>query len=204
MLFYQQRWPIIICCSLTHQTYVQVGAMSYDNGCSCSSGNPCVSSAMIYDTFPLLSGWSCSRFLHWLLHLRSPSSVSSRMSLQWDLFKWAPVSSVSLMYPINLMPLDPSLSKRFTPQTLIGVIIDALMVEEWHWSISHDDYYNVCKPKECSYTVNARKDAISIVTMLLGLIGGLVTALKLIVPRFVQVIRWQFKPKTTPQSVSGT
>ena len=60
---------------------------SYDDNCSCSYAGACITQSRIYYSLYSLAGWPCSRFLHWLLHLRSPSSVSSRMSLQCDLFK---------------------------------------------------------------------------------------------------------------------
>jgi hypothetical protein len=91
--------------------------------------------------------------------------------------------------PINATVLDASIPTRFSVNTTIGTMLDELMVEQWNWSINYDYYYAACQPSQCSYTLTAKNDAVYIVTTLIGLIGGLVTALKLIVPPFVQLIR---------------
>ena len=168
-------------------SFVHMDSLSYDNNCSCSSSSACTSSAFIYTSDDFLSKWYVPGFYIGCFILETLRQ--SRLECLYNATCLNQLRShLSSTVSTNLVPLDPALLKRFTPQTLIGVIVDALMVEEWHWSISHDDYYNACKPKECSYTLNARKGAISIVTMLLGLIGGLVTALKIVVPRLTAIV----------------
>ena len=81
--------------------------------------------------------------------------------------------------------LDDQMKSRFSPTTPVGEMLQVLMVEEWDWSSAYGDYFNECRPVQCSYTVRTRNDVIIIVTTVVGLIGGLVTALKLIVPCIV-------------------
>ena len=97
---------------------------------------------------------------------------------------------------MDLLPLNPLELLRFSPNTTLGVIIDAMMVDEWKWSIHHDQYYAVCHPIQCTYTIGNRNNLIGIITTLIGLIGGLITTLKLIVPRLVQFVRWRLKSRT--------
>ncbi|CAF3657481.1 unnamed protein product [Adineta steineri] len=70
----------------------------------------------------------------------------------------------------------------------IEELVDELMVEEWNSSTIYDGYYNECQPSKCSYSYQTRNDLIYIITTVIGLVGGLITVLKLIVPRVVQLI----------------
>jgi hypothetical protein len=82
---------------------------------------------------------------------------------------------------------------RSLPNTTINEILDRLMVEEWRWSPAYPNYFAACHPKECTYTVIGRNDAIYIVTTVIGLIGGLVTILKLVIPRAVSLVMYILK-----------
>ena len=88
---------------------------------------------------------------------------------------------------INATVVDPSLSKKFTVNSTVGDMIDALMVEQWNSSIAFANYYAECEPTECTYTIESKNDAIYIVTIVFGLVGGLVKILKLIVPRMISL-----------------
>ena len=89
---------------------------------------------------------------------------------------------------INLLPLNASVFNHFNPQTAIGLIIGELMVEQWNWTILYENYYAGCQPVTCTYTITTRNDAIVIITTLFGLIGGLVTVLKIVVPTTIVCI----------------
>ncbi|CAF1687753.1 unnamed protein product, partial [Adineta ricciae] len=72
--------------------------------------------------------------------------------------------------------------------TTIEELLNELMVEKWNLSSSYKNYYNECQPSECSYSAIAKNSAIYIVTTVIGLIGGLITALKIGVPRLVSFV----------------
>jgi hypothetical protein len=59
------------------------------------------------------------------------------------------------------------------------------MVEEWNATENYTSYYVECQPSECIYSYTARNGILYIVTTLIGLLGGLITVLKLLVPRLV-------------------
>jgi hypothetical protein len=90
---------------------------------------------------------------------------------------------------MDVTALNVSLSVQFFENSTIEDIIDQLMVEEWNSSSMYDNYYSECQPKQCSYTLTTKNSAIYIVTTVIGLIGGLITVLKLIVPRLVIFVR---------------
>ena len=84
--------------------------------------------------------------------------------------------------------LDPSLFSRYNITTTIQELINQSMVERWNLSITHQNYYDQCQPVACTYTIVTRNHAIYIVTTVFGLVGGLVTILKLIIPRLVKYV----------------
>ena len=104
--------------------------------------------------------------------------------------------SMEINASITYTALNASSLINFETDTLLRVIIDALMVNEWKWNISHSKYFEVCQPKECTYTMVSRNSWIEIVTRMIGLVGGLTTILKFVVPRIVQLIRWLCRRRT--------
>jgi len=101
---------------------------------------------------------------------------------------------------MNIPALDASLSSRFLENSTIEDLLDELMIEEWNSSILYDNYFNECEPTECTYTHQTKKSIIYIVTTIIGLIGGLTTALQLVVPRLVMLAR---KKKEVQRSQNG-
>ncbi|CAF1691029.1 unnamed protein product, partial [Adineta ricciae] len=65
----------------------------------------------------------------------------------------------------------------FSKNTTIEELLNELMVEKWNLSSSYKNYYNECHPSECSYSQTVQNSGIYIVTTVIGLIGGLITAL---------------------------
>ena len=85
-------------------------------------------------------------------------------------------SHVTSSASIDWMPLN-SMESRYSPNTTMQIILNDLMVEKWNWSVNYDSYYAECQPYECIYTYKSKNDAIYIVTTVISLVGGLVTAL---------------------------
>lgn len=80
---------------------------------------------------------------------------------------------------------------RFSETSSVGELLDMMMVERWNRTVIYGNYYDGCSPKECVYTVEKRNDLIHIVTTVIGLVGGLSTILKMILPHLVRIIRRQ-------------
>ncbi|CAF1563008.1 unnamed protein product [Adineta steineri] len=89
---------------------------------------------------------------------------------------------------MDLITLDISLLVRFHMNSTIQELVDKLMVEEWTNSTIYDGYYNECQPSKCSYSHETKNGLIYIITTVIGLVGGLITVLKLIIPRAVRFI----------------
>jgi hypothetical protein len=88
----------------------------------------------------------------------------------------------------NVTALDASLPSQYSPNTTIKELLDTLMIEEWNTTQMYDQYYNECQPIQCSYSISTHNDIIYIVTTIIGIVGGLVTVLKLVVPRLVKFV----------------
>ena len=99
---------------------------------------------------------------------------------------------------LNVTALDISLSVQFFENSTMEDLLDQLMVEEWNTSSIYNNYYSECQPKQCSYTFTTKNSVIYISTSLIGLLGGLITVLKLITPSLVNFIsRYIYKEPTT-------
>ena len=117
------------------------------------------------------------------------------------------LSYVKRAFELNITALDASQPSRFTVNSTVQHLVDQLMVEEWNFSVGHDRYYKQCQPSQCTYTSVVRNDAVYIITVLFGLIGGLVATLKIVVPLFVrsvtQLVRFIRKRKTVSEPTAG-
>ena len=76
-------------------------------------------------------------------------------------------------------PLNASRNSRFTPNTKVAEILERMMIDELDWSLNYENYYQICEPIECTHMIITRKDSLYILTTFFGLIGGLVTALRI-------------------------
>jgi hypothetical protein len=97
--------------------------------------------------------------------------------------------------PVNITALDPSLSMKYSYNSTIQQLLDDLMVEEWNTPTTYENYYKQCQPIQCTYTYERKNSAIYILTVLIGLMGGLITVLKLIVPILVKLITRKRRPR---------
>ena len=170
--------------------------MVYGDSCGCYASSTCVSNARIYVENSLSSEWFIPGFYIgcFIVEALRQSDLHCfyHQSCVDDLITHLNMTQSTLYTSMN----ESSLIKLET-DTQIGTIIDALMVNQWKWNINHTNYFDQCRPKECTYTIVARNNWISIVTTMFGLIGGLVTALKIIIPRLVQLVRWLCNKRIT-------
>ncbi|CAF1009990.1 unnamed protein product [Adineta steineri] len=160
--------------------------------CVCSSSATCITQSAIYDlvkgtllfTVPgLYTGCYTIESL-----LQSNLQCFYNQTCINKLQSYFQASSV-----MNVTALDVSLSIQFLANSTVTDILDQLMVEEWNSSSIYENYYSECQPSRCSYTVTSKNDAIYIVTTLIGLVGGLITVLKLMVPYVIEFIMFSIK-----------
>ncbi|CAF3532484.1 unnamed protein product [Adineta steineri] len=162
-------------------------SLSYGN-CTCTSSATCISQSSIYDSG---SGYG---ILFTIPGLYTGCYIIESL-LQSDLqcfYNQTCINKLQSYFQgpslMNVTALDTSMSSQFLENSTIGDILDQLMVEEWINSSMYENYYSECKPSYCSYTVRTRNSAIYIITTLIGLVGGLITVLKLMVPYLVKFI----------------
>jgi hypothetical protein len=98
---------------------------------------------------------------------------------------------------VNVIALDESLSNVSSKDSTIQELVDNLMIEQWNVSSIFENYYNECQPIECTYTFEANNDVIYIVTTLFGIVGGLTTVLRLLLPRLLNVIVYCIRKQRT-------
>ena len=155
--------------------------------CSCAYSSACTASLAIYLDVPVPSGWVVPGFREGCFVLEALRQSDLRcfynQTCLQDLHLY-----IASNQSLNLSTLDSSVLRRFDVSTQIGVIIDALMVHEWRWNISHASYYGMCQPKECTYTILGTDAAIGIIVTVVGSIGGLLTVEKIVVPLVVKCL----------------
>ena len=109
---------------------------------------------------------------------------------------------VYLYLPVGttLTALNSSMQSRYSVSSTIESMINNLMIEEWNATIRYTKYYDVCRPDKCGYSVEGRNDLIYIITTVVGIVGGLTTVLKFVVPWLVKLIR---KRRRAPRANIG-
>ena len=90
---------------------------------------------------------------------------------------------------MNITALNESLPTVYSIDSTIDDIVNNLMIEQWKASYFFENYYNECQPIQCTYILDTNNDMIYIFTRLFGIAGGLITVLKLFVPRSIKFIR---------------
>lgn len=85
--------------------------------------------------------------------------------------------------------LDNSLPSRYSSGSKLQDIANHLMIEDINWDVSHEYYYENCRPSICSYLTKLRNDLAYATRTMLGLIGGLASVLQIIIPHAVKITR---------------
>ena len=86
-------------------------------------------------------------------------------------------------------PLNSSSMIVFTPNTSVASILSHVLVDHWIQAKHFSGYYHVCKPIQCTYVVYKKPNIVYLITLLIGLYGGLTVALRIVAPILVQYKR---------------
>ncbi|CAF4019825.1 unnamed protein product [Adineta steineri] len=128
------------------------------------------SESMFHSTFECFSNETCLQTIYDLIYLTSSDPFNA-----------------------TAMQLNGS---HYNATTSVEDIIDNLMIEEWNNETSFQFYYKQCNPYLCSYSYDVKGDISYVIAITFGLIGGLTTILKIIIPSIVLMIRrWRQKRK---------
>lgn len=82
--------------------------------------------------------------------------------------------------------LDNSLPSQYLPNETIKTIYKKLMSEKVEITNNFSGYYSECRPNQCTYTYPERFNIIYVVTMLIGVYGGLCAGLHIVSPLIIK------------------
>ena len=85
--------------------------------------------------------------------------------------------------------LDKNIPSRYALNATTNEIIRTFAVEDWNPNITYDSYYTNCNPINCYYTITKKFHIATIVTTVIGLVGGVSVVLKILVPFLINFIR---------------
>jgi hypothetical protein len=94
---------------------------------------------------------------------------------------------------------------NFTATSTVDDLLRRELVDHWHHVKSYAGYYNACVPIECVYRVERYKDVISVLTLIIGLYGGLSVVLRFVAPWIVvavSFVRKKMCESAMPKNVS--
>jgi len=181
--------------STNYEFYFRVGMLvaitrphSYSD-CPCDASSICISPSSIYnypDKKPVFSvpGMYRGCYIVEALLQSTLECFYDQLCLNQLQSYYTPSSA------LNITSLDSSLPSEYSVNSTIQELLNGLMIEEWNLSIAYNNYYNACQPIVCTYTYETTNGIVYIITVLLGLVGGLITVLKFVVPRLMKFIRW--------------
>jgi hypothetical protein len=146
--------------SLNHPDYwglkLHTKPIVYNSSCNCGLSSECVQessmkSGLMVGCYPL------------------ESLLKSTLECLYN------VSCFSLLQYVSqsFAPLNDSHPSRFQKNSTVKSILDQLMIEQWNNNINYEKYYNECSPSFCSYSYIERNHTLQVLTLLLGLYGGL-------------------------------
>lgn len=87
-------------------------------------------------------------------------------------------------------PLNSSKFIRFSPNTPTADIFEMMLVEQWDVAKNFSAYYIACAPVECTYTLPQRNAFIYVITMIIGLFGGLAVGIDILSPIMIKSGRY--------------
>ncbi|CAF1447943.1 unnamed protein product [Rotaria sp. Silwood1] len=162
--------------------YIPNQAIIYDNECSCGLYPNCTTQANFIESNSSIISikglkMGCTP---------SESLRSSTLECFYD------QSCINLIQRYTnstnqIIPLSMNMS-RFSIDTTVAELINDLFVEQWATTINYSSYFEQCLPLLCSYTYIQQFNILYIITILLGLQGGLTIVLEWISPKLAHII----------------
>ncbi|CAF1092898.1 unnamed protein product [Adineta steineri] len=163
----------------------------YDN-CICSLSNTCIDNSSLFNGYGNLRVFNVTGFYVGCYTTEALLQSTLECFYNQTCIDTLQIylSSVSPMY---VTALNSSLSSQYSQDSTIEYLLNNLMIEEWNSTQMYDQYYNECQPMECTYTIETRNNILYVITILIGLIGGLTTVSKIFVPILVKIIVYCFR-----------
>ena len=158
------------------------------SGCSCGQTALCFSQAVIFNTNRNLVVFIVPGFYSGCYTIEALLVSTFQCFYDEQCFTEL-IFNINSTLTLNATILNQSLSTKFKKNSTVGEMINELMVEQWKSNITFIKYYDECEPSQCTYSTKTNNDAIYIITAIFGLLGGLVTILRIVVPRTINYFR---------------
>ena len=158
------------------------------SGCSCGQTALCFSQAVIFNTNRNLVVFILPGFYSGCYTIEALLVSTFQCFYDEQCFTEL-IFNINSTLTLNATILNQSLSTKFKKNSTVGEMINELMVEQWKSNITFIKYYDECEPSQCTYSTKTNNDAIYIITAIFGLLGGLVTILRIVVPRTINYFR---------------
>ncbi|CAF1650028.1 unnamed protein product, partial [Adineta ricciae] len=153
-------------------TFIESGPIMYPKNCPCEVSPTCSGPLAIYnfsDSTPVFVVPGMHRACYIIEAL-----LQSTLECFYNHACLQRLQSYILSeVPIGITPLNAALKSSYSINSTIKQLLDQLMIEEWTWSSHYEQYYNHCRPVDLTASI--------------GLLGGLVTVLKVMIPLLVQL-----------------
>lgn len=182
---------------------------SQSENCSCNTGNECIDVMSFFTYTDTYGTIYAPYYLNFTLSdiVISCYVISSVQQSSLECFfnqtcLDAVQREIKSNRSINISILDTH-STHFKSVSLIGTILENVMIETWNEEMNYDEYFQKCAPEKCVYTYTAPLNRLYIMTTIVGLFGGLSVALKIIVPIIVRWIRNQMRTLREPNTTTG-
>ena len=96
--------------------------------------------------------------------------------------------------------LDSTLPSRFQASSTVNQLVAVAMTEDFSYDYSAEYYFTRCAPRSCTYSYEHGSTALDMIVMIIGVIGGLNTGLRLMIPfliRFLIKCWRKYRPSAT-------
>jgi hypothetical protein len=156
--------------------------VSHGENCSCDISSSCVEPVYLGET--IIPGFLLGCNVFESLLLSTLICLYDRVCL--DLIN---IGNLSTIHPLNHSSTSP-----FQPNMTVEEMIPNMFIEECSSNISYSTFYTQCQPLSCSYSISQRKDTLKIITILLGVYGGLTAVLHFVVSLLMTIASKVVKP----------
>ena len=184
-----------------HITGIAYSRRPYNNNtCTCDINRSCADPLTLYYRSPRMNTSSVEDFVVPGFYRSCYINEAARRSSLQCFYNVSCINTIenylSTQSILNhsLQPLNASAHHRFHPSSTIDEILRSLMIEQWINITSYQQYFQECQIESCTYTYTSRLNLTFIISTLIALIGGLMKALRLTIPRLVKWIRRKLVP----------
>ncbi len=152
-----------------------------DNNCSCATDSTCSSLAKIGNSS--IPGFRIGCYV-------IDSLLQSTLECLYNISCINLLKSFYSVQDVIVSPLNNSLSSS---NETVQNLVDRLLIDEWKFNISYENYYHTCSPHSCRYSIEQRTDVLQIIVTIIGFYGGLTVAFKIIAPLLMNIGQYLFR-----------